>query len=259
MSSRRTPSIVSRDEVARESPAVPVRELRPDQNALVGVEPLLDRGTEPVEGRQRRAVVVGHEQSHVLVAVGEQRRDVLAELVEAFAGGGRDAQRLGEAVRDAAPRERVEPVDLVQNERDRKVVAADLRENRVDRRDLLPHSVFRERRVDDVQDQIGDERLLQRRREPLNELRRKASDEADGVGDEVALAVELEPPRRRIERLEEAVLDRDVRAGEGVEERRLADVRVPRERDRRHLGPLALLATDAALGPERLEPRSGGR
>ena len=31
--------------------------------------------------------------------------------------------------------------------------------------------LFAERRIDDVQDEVGDERLLQRRREPLHELR----------------------------------------------------------------------------------------
>ena len=62
-----------------------------------------------------------------------------------------------------------------------------------------------------MQDEVGDERLLQRRGEPLDELRRQAADEADGVGDEVALAVVLEAARGRIERLEEPVLDADRR------------------------------------------------
>ena len=105
-----------------------------------------------------------------------------------------------------------------------------------------------------MKDQVGDERLLERRREALDELGRQASDEADGVGDEVPLAVVVEAARRRVERLEEAVLDRDVGARQRVEQGRLADVRVPGERDRRHLRPLALLASNAALRLERLEP-----
>ena len=60
-----------------------------------------------------------------------------------------------------------------------------------------------------MQDEVRDERLLERRREALDELRRQPADEADGVGDEVALAVVLEAARGRVERLEEAVLDAD--------------------------------------------------
>jgi hypothetical protein len=37
-----------------------------------------------------------------------------------------------------------------------------------------------------VQDEVGDERLLERGREALDELVRQPADEADGVGDEVA-------------------------------------------------------------------------
>ena len=98
------------------------------------------------------------------------------------------------------------------------------------------------------------QRLLERRREALDELVRQAPDEADGVGDEVAAAVVLEAARRRVERVEELVLDRDVRAGERVEERRLADVRVAGERDRRRLAARALLASRRALLLQLLQP-----
>ena len=103
------------------------------------------------------------------------------------------------------------------------------------------------RGIDDVQHHVGDERLLQRRREAFDELVRQAPDEADGVGDEVAAPVVLEAARRRIERMEELVLDRDLRAGQPVQERRLADVRVARERDRRRLGAMPLLPPRRAL------------
>ena len=53
-----------------------------------------------------------------------------------------------------------------------------------------------------------------------------------------------------IERLEEAVVDRRVRAGERVEERRLPDVRVAREGDRRRRRARALLSPHGALHPE---------
>ena len=162
--------------------------------------------------------------------------------------------RLGEAIREPPTSEWVEPVDLVEDEHDRQVVAADLGQDGVDGGDLLAQPVLRERGVDDVEDQVGDERLLERRGEALHELGRQPPDEADRVGHEVALAVVLEAARRRVERLEETVLDRHLGAGERVQQRRLADVRVPGERDRRHLRALALLAPHAALGPERLEP-----
>ena len=79
--------------------------------------------------------------------------------------------------------------------------------HRVDR---LAQAVLGERRVGDVEDEIGDERLLERRGEALDELRRQPADEADRVRHEVALAVVLERPRRRVERLEEAIVDRCV-------------------------------------------------
>ena len=111
-------------------------------------------------------------------------------------------------------------------------------------------------RVGDVEDEVGDERLLERRREALDELRRQAPDEADGVGDEVALAVVLEAARRRVERLEEPVLDRDLGAGERVQERRLADVRVAGERDdRRPLRAAALRRRPRCLPSSRRRRR----
>ena len=60
----------------------------------------------------------------------------------------------------------------------------------------------------------------------------------------------LEAARRRIERLEQPVADRDARVGERVEERRLAGVRVAGERDGRRLGAPALLAPHVALAAE---------
>jgi hypothetical protein len=104
-----------------------------------------------------------------------------------------------------------------------------------------------------VDDEIGDERLLERRRKAFDELMRQPADEADGVGHEVAPSVVLEGAGRRVERFEEPVLNRDVSVGERVQQRRLADVRVPRERDRRDRGALALFAARRALARERGE------
>ena len=113
----------------------------------------------------------------------------------------------GKRVREPPAAERVDLVDLVQHELERDLVRTDLPEHGVHGRDHLLEPVVRLGGVDDVQHEVGDERLLERRREALDELRRQPADEADGVGDEVALAVVLEAPRRRVERLEEPVLD----------------------------------------------------
>ena len=138
--------------------------------------------------------------------------------------------------------QRVDRVDLVQHELERQVVGADLVQDGLDRRDLLVEALVGRRRVDDVQDEVGDERLLERRREALDELVRQPADEADRVGDEVPAAVVLERARRRVERLEQPVVDGDVGVRERVQQRRLADVRVAGERDRRRLRALPLLA-----------------
>ena len=73
-----------------------------------------------------------------------------------------------------------------------QVGRADLAQDRIDGGDLLDELLLGRRSVDDVQDEVGHERLLERRGEPLDELVRQAADEADGVGDEVAASLLLE-------------------------------------------------------------------
>jgi hypothetical protein len=126
-------------------------------------------------------------------------------------------------------------VDLVEDDLDRHVAGADLGEDVVHSSHLLAEHVLGQRRVDDVEDEVGDERLLERRREPFDELRRQPPDEPDGVGDEIALARVVESACRRVEGLEEPVLDGHLGTRQRVEQGRLPDVRVPRERDRRRL------------------------
>ena len=126
---------------------------------------------------------------------------------------GRDLRGVREAVREPPAAELVDAVDLVQDELDRQLAGADLvrARRRPPRTIAVELVVVRGGGVGDVQHHVGDERLLERRREPLDELVRQAPDEADGVGDEVAAPVVLEAARRRVERLEQAVLDRDRR------------------------------------------------
>src|SRR5581483_4552253 len=98
------------------------------------------------------------------------------------------------------------------------------------------------------------ERLLEGGGEALHELVREPPDEADRVRDEVAASVVLEGAGGRVERLEQAVLDRHRRVRERVQERRLADVRVAGERDRRRVRAAPLLAADGALPAQLCQP-----
>ena len=128
----------------------------------------------------------------MLEPVGEALGDARAQLVEPLPGLRRDEQRVREPVREPAAAQRVDRVDLVQHELARQVGGADLGSTASTASDLLVEPLVGRRRVDDVQDEVGDERLLERRREALDELVRQPADEADGVGDQVAAAVVLE-------------------------------------------------------------------
>jgi len=121
---------------------------------------------------------------------------------------------------------------------------------------LLVDSLVRDRGVDDVEDEVGYERLLQRCREALDELCRQAADEADRVREQVASAFELEAAGCRVERLEEAIVDGDLRPSECVEKCRLPHVRVTSEGYGRRLRATPLLPPNLALLAEFLQPAS---
>ena len=73
---------------------------------------------------------------------------------------------------------------------------------------LLPR---RRARVDDVQQEIGFARLLERRAERRDEMVRQLSNEPDGVGEQhVRVIAEIHVARERIERGEQPVLDEHV-------------------------------------------------
>ena len=105
-----------------------------------------------------------------------------------------------------------------------------------------------------MEDEVGDERLFERRGEPFDELVRQPADEADGVGDEVAPPLVLVAACRRVERLEQPVANGDTGVRQRVEERRLAGVRVARERHCGRLGPAPLLAPDVTLAAQLPQP-----
>ncbi len=220
--------------------------------------PLLDRRAERVELGQAGAVRVRNEEADELEPLGKALGDPRAKLVEPFPVERRDLERVGIAVVEAASARLVDGVDLVQHELAQQLVGPDLVQDGVDRRDLLDEPFLGCGRVDNVEHEVRDECLLERRGETLDELRRQAADEPDCVGDEVAAAGLLEAARRRIERLEEAVADGDARIGERVEKRRLAGVGVSRERDGRRLAAAPFLPADVTLAAETLPGAPSG-
>src|SRR3954465_14267830 len=240
-------------EVGREASQLPAREARDDEHPLRRVFPLVDRRAERVELIQASTLLVWQEEAHALETIAEALGDPRPQLLETFARERGNLQRLRVSVREPAPPQRIDGVDLVDHELDRQLGRADLPQDGVDGGDLLDEALLGGGSVDDVEHEIGDEGLLQRRGEALHELVRQTADEADGVGDEVAAALLLEAASDRVERLEQAVADGDPGVGQRVEERRLAGVRVAGERNGRRLRAPPLAAPDVALTAELLE------
>ena len=67
------------------------------------------------------------------------------------------------------------------------------------------------RGVDDVEDQVGQARLLERRAERVDQLVGQLADEADGVGQQIVAPARAQHAGRRIERVEQPVADADAR------------------------------------------------
>ena len=217
---------------------------------------LVDRRTERVEGGERSPLVVRHEQPDVLESVGEAASRSAPQLRRGpHRSRPRSAGRRGSGSRAVVVPSGSSRSILLRTSSIGRSSAADLREDRVrpprSARAAGPRAATRRRRggsrsATSVSSSVE--------AKPCDELGRQPPDESDRVGHEVPLAVVLEAAGRRVERLEEAVLDRDLRSCERVQQRRLADVRVPGERDGRHLGSLALLPPRRPLRLESLEP-----
>ena len=74
--------------------------------------------------------------------------------------------------------------------------------------------------VDDVQQKVGVFELFKRCLKRLDELMRQLSNEADRVGnDDIQRVGHSEKARRRIQRVEQAVVRGNVRAGQRIQER----------------------------------------
>ncbi len=104
-----------------------------------------------------------------------------------------------------------------------------------------------------MHEQLRAHRLLERRRERVDELVGQLADEADRVRQQVGAAAEPQGARRRVERVEQPVADAHVGARERVQQRRLAGVGVAHQRHRRRGRALALGALDRARALDVLE------
>ncbi len=197
---------------------------------------------------QRPARAVGHQQLQRPQRLEEARLYGLAQIVEAGARGARRLDSVREAEGQLAAPLGVQQVNLVEREHARRIACADLVEHLVDGGHHQVHLLLRHRGVDHVQDQVGAEGLLQRRRERLDELVRQLADEADRVRHEVLPARDLERARGRVERVEEALPHAHLRACHRVQKRGLARVGVAGQRHTRQTRAVALAAHGRARG-----------
>jgi hypothetical protein len=110
-----------------------------------------------------------------------------------------------------------------------------------------------------VHEQLGAPGLLERCAESVDELVGQLADEPDRVGQQVRPASQAQGPDRRIEGVEQAVAHTDIRAGEHVQERRLAGVGVAHERNRRQRCALALGTLHGARALDVLQTAAQGR
>src|SRR3954454_2473543 len=241
------------DQVASEAPHFLARQARADEDAFFFVRTLVHRRSQLVQLGEPRAVRVRDQQPHGLEPLGEALGDARTQLVQPLPASRRDQQCVRKAVREPPTPQRVDGVDLVQDQLDGQLRGADLAEHALDGPQHLVEPLLGGRGVGDVNDEIGDQRLLERGREALDELMRQSADEADGVGEQVAAPVDVERARRRVQGLEEAVVHRRAGSGERVQQRRLPYVGVAGERDRRRLRPPARLAACRTLLGECLE------
>ena len=155
--------------------------MRAYEDAVRLVDSFLDRRAERIELCEARALLVGKQHPDGLEALAEAFDDYRAQVVQSFAGRRGDQQRARVPVRQPPATQGVDQIDLVQHELHRNVGDADLRQDVVDGGAHPVELVVGRGAVGHVQNEVGDERLLQRRGKTLDELVGQAADEADGV------------------------------------------------------------------------------
>ena len=104
-----------------------------------------------------------------------------------------------------------DPVGLGEDQQARRLVGADLMQDVVDRAGHRLQLLLVDRGIDDMEDQVGAPRLLQRCAEGIDELVGQLADEANGVGQQIVPAVGAEDSGRWVQRVEQPVADRNAR------------------------------------------------
>ena len=153
-------------------------------------------------------------------------------------GAGPCARSNGRNVTTRVPldaRRELRQIALVENADLRHLLRADGRQHFLDRGDLVV--AIGGARIDDVQHQVGLGRFGERRAKRRDEIMRQVADETDGVGEHDGFrAVEVHSAQRGVERGEQLVRRIHATAGEPIEERGFAGIRVADNCDGAHSG-----------------------
>ncbi len=187
------------------------------------------------------------------------------KLVEAITGLDRGENRVGEMGTELVEGDGVagELVGLVEDDEALLVARPELIEHVAGR--LIVVVDIRAGGIDDVDEEIGEERFLEGRFEGFHKPVGQAADETDGIGEEKRLAVrKIDAPGGCIEGGEKLVLGQDVGGGDLVEERRLAGIGVADDGavgDRKFFASLAagapLLADFGEFALRAVDPLAG--
>ena len=193
-----------------------------------------------MERGDHAALLIRKEQLYAVLSASELRLDGLPERVQPIAARRRDRDLVAPA-RNFVVRDKITLVIAFQNGR---AGLCQLRDQAVHDRDMI--LTLRVGAVDDVDEQIRIFQLLKRSAERFDQMVRQLCDKADRVRQQRLTRIgDGQLPRRGVERVEQAVIRRDIRACERVQKRRLARVRIA---DERHDGQLVFLPPAALLG-----------
>ena len=147
----------------------------------------------------------------MVLAAAERRLDGLFELVHAIARGCGDSN-FAAAARNFIRGDKIALVIALQN---RRAGLCKLRNEPVNDRDMV--FALRVGAVNDVDEKVGVLQLLERGAECVDQMVRQLGDEADGVGQDGLTRIGHSPlPCGGVERVEQAVVGRDIRARQAV-------------------------------------------